>query len=140
MKTSVIEVHDMLSVLSVDGVEQRIGAVPGVESVTVNFAAASATVRYDETRLDIADIKSGVRQSGFEVAAADAAAKHPGHEGHGASSTPSPLPAPPAPAATTGAAGASTMPRDNAAPAKSPATVPAPTAQDDNAQRDKDKH
>ena len=38
MKTSVIEVHDMLSVLSVDGVEQRIGEVPGVESVTVNYA------------------------------------------------------------------------------------------------------
>ena len=50
MKTSVIEVHDMLSVLSVDGVEKRIGEVPGVESVTVNYAAGSATVRYDETR------------------------------------------------------------------------------------------
>ena len=32
MKTSVIEVHDMLSVLSVDEVEKRIGEVPGVES------------------------------------------------------------------------------------------------------------
>jgi copper chaperone CopZ len=50
MKTSVIEVRDMLSVLSVDEVEKRIGEVPGVESVTVNNAAGSATVRYDETR------------------------------------------------------------------------------------------
>jgi Cu2+-exporting ATPase len=50
MKTSVIEVHDMLSALSVDAVEKRIGKVPGVESVTVNHAARSATVRYDETR------------------------------------------------------------------------------------------
>ena len=66
MKTSVISVHDMLSVLSVVGVEKRIGEVPGVESVTVNFAAGSATVRYDETRLDVADIKSGVRQRGNE--------------------------------------------------------------------------
>ena len=66
MKTSNIEVHDMLSVLSVVGVEQRIGAVPGVESVTVNFAAGNATVRYDETRLDIADIRSAVRQNEFE--------------------------------------------------------------------------
>ena len=32
MKTSVIEVRDMLSVLSVLGVEERIGRVPGVES------------------------------------------------------------------------------------------------------------
>jgi Cu2+-exporting ATPase len=66
MKTSVIEVHDLLSVLSVDEVETRIGEVPGVESVTVNFAAASATVRYDETRLVAADIKSVVRQRGYE--------------------------------------------------------------------------
>ena len=68
MKTSVIEVHDMLSVLSVDGVEERIGKVPGVESVTVNYAAGSATVRYDETRLEIADIKSAVHQSGHQSA------------------------------------------------------------------------
>ncbi len=66
MKTSTIEVRDLLSVLSVLGVEKRIGLVPGVESVTVNFAAASATVRYDETRLKIADIKSDVRRRGYE--------------------------------------------------------------------------
>lgn len=36
MKTSVMDVRDMLSVLSVAGVEERIGEVPGVESVTVN--------------------------------------------------------------------------------------------------------
>ena len=70
MKTSVMEVHDMLSVLSVPGVENRIGKVPGVESVTVNHAAGSATVRYDETRLNIADIKSAVRQRGNEEDAA----------------------------------------------------------------------
>jgi Cu2+-exporting ATPase len=69
MKTSVIEVHEMLTVLSVDEVEKRIGEVPGVESVTVNFAAGSATVRYDETRLEIADVKSTVRQRGYEPAA-----------------------------------------------------------------------
>jgi len=66
MKTSVIGVHDMLSVWSVDGVEKRIGEVPGVESVTVNYAARNATVRYDETRLEVADIKSNVRQSAYE--------------------------------------------------------------------------
>ena len=68
MKTSVIEVRDMLSVLSVSGVETRIGEVPGVESVTVNFAAGNATVRYDETRLDVRDIKSDVRQRGYASA------------------------------------------------------------------------
>ena len=79
MKTSVIEVHDMLSVWSVQGVEKRIGEVPGVESVTVNYAAGNATVRYDETRLTVADIKSAVRQAAYEsVADPPAADKHAG--------------------------------------------------------------
>ena len=68
MKTSVIDVSDMLSVLSVQGVEARIGEVPGVESVTVNHAAATATVRFDETRLHVGDIKSDVRQRGCAAA------------------------------------------------------------------------
>ncbi|CAN5416390.1 heavy metal translocating P-type ATPase [soil metagenome] len=69
MKTSVIDVHDMLSVLSIDELEKRIGEVPGVASATVNFAAGNAAVRYDETRLEIGDIKSAVRQRGYESAA-----------------------------------------------------------------------
>ena len=69
MKTSVMEVHAMLSVLSVDEVERRIAEVAGVESVTVNFAAGNATVRYDETRLEVVDIKSAVRLRGHEPAA-----------------------------------------------------------------------
>jgi Cu2+-exporting ATPase len=83
MKTSVIEVHDMLAVLSVDGVEKRIGEVTGVESVTVNYAGKNATVRYDETRLNIADIKSAVRQHGYE-SATPAGSAGDGHEGHAA--------------------------------------------------------
>ena len=62
MKTSVIEVHDMLSVLTVDEVEKRICRVPGVESATVNYATGNVTVRYDETRLEVADIKVIVHQ------------------------------------------------------------------------------
>ena len=61
MKTSIINVHDMLSVWSVEEVEKHIGEVPGVESVTVNYAAGTATVRYDETRLAVGDIKSAFR-------------------------------------------------------------------------------
>ncbi len=68
MKTSVIEVHDMLSVFTVDEVEERIGGVPGVESATVNYAAGNATVRYDETRLEVADIKVMVHQRGHQPA------------------------------------------------------------------------
>ena len=64
MKTSVIEMRDMLSVLTVDEVEKRICEVPGVESATVNYAAGNATVRYDETLLEVADIKVLVHQRG----------------------------------------------------------------------------
>lgn len=117
MKTSVLEVHDMLSVLSVDGVEQRIGEVPGVESVTVNFAAGSATVRYDETRLEIADIKSAVRQSGYGPAAPAVPAGAEGHEGHPAQATPPATPAPGAPKPVPDAAPAAPA---SAAPASGP--------------------
>jgi Cu2+-exporting ATPase len=88
MKTSVIEVHDMLAVWNVDEAEKRIGEVPVVESVTVNFAAGSATVRYDETRLEVADIKSTVRQRGYESAAPAAEPAGDGHEGHAAPGAP----------------------------------------------------
>lgn len=134
MKTSVIEVHDMLSVLSVDEVEKRIGEVPGVESVTVNYAAGSATVRYDETRLEIADIKSAVRQRGYESAAPAGAAAGDGHEGHAAGAlTATPAAAAPKPAtvapATAGAAQQEKKAPDAVPPAPVAATPkPAPAA------------
>jgi Cu2+-exporting ATPase len=93
MKTSVIDVHDMLSVLSVDEVEKRIGEVPGVESVTVNCAAGTATARYDETRLDVADIKSAVRQRGYESPAPAVVSAGAGHEGQTAPVAPAAGPA-----------------------------------------------
>ncbi len=106
MKTSVMEVRDMLSVLSVDGVETRIGEVPGVESVTVNFAAGSATVRYDETRLVVADIKSAVRQRGYasDAPAADSAGH--GHTEPTTSNAPPESPPPTSPAQAPDAAAA----------------------------------
>ena len=138
MKTSVIEVHDMLSVLSVQGVEKRIGEVPGVESVTVNYAAGSATVRYDETRLQIADIKSAVRQSGYESDAPAAASAGDGHEGHTAPSAPPATPAPAAPSTTpkpfpVAPAAAPTA----AAPKSAPDAAPADDEQQDKAAPDK---
>ncbi len=117
MKTSTIEVHDMLSVFSVDEVEKRIGEIPGVESVTVNFAAGNATVRYDETRLDNADIKSAVRQRGFEPAAPPIGASGHDHEGPAAESAPAP-PATPTPAEEP-AATAGDDKQDKAVPDKS---------------------
>ena len=131
MKTSVIEVHDMLSVWSVDEVEKRIGDVPGVESVTVNFAAGNATARYDETRLEIADIKSAVRLHGNESGPVAATAGN-GHEGHTAPGASPEIPAPAAPKAapgapaTAGAASAEHAQQAKAAP--EPAAQPTPAA------------
>ena len=122
MKTSVMQVRDMLSVLSVPGVEKRIGEVPGVESVTVDHAAGSATVRYDETRLDIADIKSDVRQSGYEADASAAAPAGKGHESHAAPGAPPAIPATPAPAVPK--ASAAIPPTVGAAPPPTPKPSP----------------
>ena len=120
MKTSVIEVRDMLSVLSVQGVEDRIGEVPGVESATVNFSAGNATVRYDETRLDISDIKSAVRQHGYDEEAAPASPP-----GAADSKPAAPKPAKPAEAAEPVSAGADAS---GAKGAKPPAKAAQPAA------------
>lgn len=84
MKTSVIEVGDLLTASSPDEVGKRIGEVPGVESVSVDHAAESATVRYDETRIEVAGIKSWVQRSGRVAAAPPAASTGGDHEGHAA--------------------------------------------------------
>ena len=76
--SSVIEVGDMLTAWSPDEVRKRIGEVPGVESVSVDHAAESATVHYDETRIEVADIKSLVQRPGRDSAALAGM----GHEGH----------------------------------------------------------
>lgn len=133
MKTSNIEVHDMLSVLSVVGVEERIGKVPGVESVTVNFAAENATVRYDETRLDIHDIKAAVRQSGYQAEGESLTKKVSEHDAVSkqsaqTSSAAAPKPSPAAPTPTTAAPKTATGPAATAQPDKAePSTTPKPS-------------
>ncbi|MEO8338355.1 MAG: heavy-metal-associated domain-containing protein [Nitrospirota bacterium] len=136
MKTSVIEVHDMLSVWSVDEVEERIGKVPGVESATVNYAAGSATVRYDETRLEIADIKSTIRQNGYESAAPAATSA-----GAPPPATPSPA-APKVPPVASASAGAAPTTAPKSAPdsAASPATAAPKLAPDAAAAPAGDEH
>lgn len=118
MKTSEIEVRDMLSVLSVQGVESRIGEVPGVESVTVDYAGGSATVRYDETRLNVADIKSAVRQGEYERYAEDGDGDQGGAEPGPGSADPAHAEAKPDAKAAIppGAAAAAESPKDAASP------------------------
>jgi Cu2+-exporting ATPase len=65
MKTSVIEVGGLLSVLSARGVKKQLARLPGVERVEVNYAAGSATVVYDEKRVDLPTLKARVRECGY---------------------------------------------------------------------------
>jgi Cu2+-exporting ATPase len=136
MKTSVMEVHDMLSVLSVDEVEKRIGEVPGVESVTVNYAAGNATVRYDETRLEVADIKSAVCQKGHEPATPATPSVGDGHEGHAAPDAPPSTPVAAAPKPSPSAPSATPTPT-SAAPKSASDAAAAPAAPAGNEQQDK---
>ena len=132
MKTSAIEVHDMLSVLGVDEVEKRIGEVSGVQSVTVNFAAGNATVRYDETQLEATDIKSAVRQRGHHAATPAGAAPDEGHAGHAPPAAPSESPKSAAPTSASGAPAAEGSgdgaPPDKAAPLTTPDAPPTASA------------
>ena len=124
MKTSDIDVRDMLSVLSVQGVESRIGEVPGVESVTVNYAGGSATVRYDETRLSVGDIKSAVRQSEYERTAA-AGGEHEGGAGSGpGSGDPIPAEAKPGAKAAMPPGAPAEIPKDAGSPGVADPLVP----------------
>ena len=130
MKTSVIEVHDLLSVLTVDDVEKRIGGVPGVESATVNYAAGNATVRYDETRLEVADIKVMLHQRGHQPAGEsrpiDGSEQEPARK-------PDVVPTPKVASASTSKSEAA-MPKTSTVAA---AAVPAMTGPGGNGQEDK---
>jgi Cu2+-exporting ATPase len=141
MKTSVIEVPDMLSVLTVDEVEKRFGDVPGVESATANYAAGKITVRYDETLLKVADITVFVHQRGQqsedETPLKDENGKMSDHLSAAASAprrapvaaTP-PAPAGPkadsAPAVSPAATASTAMPKLTAPAAEGQADKPAP--------------
>jgi Cu2+-exporting ATPase len=65
MKSSVIEVDGMLSVLNAHGVEKQLAKLRGVERAEVNYVSGSATVVYDETVIDLNAIKSRVHKCGY---------------------------------------------------------------------------
>src|SRR6476660_4031626 len=65
MKTAVIEVGGLLSVLSAEGVRRQLQKVPGVHHAEVNYVAQTATVHYDEQRVTAEDIRNRVVECGY---------------------------------------------------------------------------
>ncbi len=68
MKTSVIDISGLFSVLSARGVEKQLAKLPGVHKAEVNYVAGSATVEYDETVVDLKTIKARVHECGYHCA------------------------------------------------------------------------
>ncbi|HSD41289.1 MAG TPA: heavy metal translocating P-type ATPase [Burkholderiales bacterium] len=65
MRTSVIEVDGLFSALCALGVEKRLRALAGVQRADVSYSSGSATVDYDETKIDLPAIKAQVRECGY---------------------------------------------------------------------------
>ena len=115
--------------------------MPGVASATVNYAAKSATVRYDETLLEIADIKVLVHQraqkSEGESPSEDVSEHKPAHkpavgptpEGASASASPPEPAVPKAATIESPAMAASTAPASEGQAGKpKPGAPPSPAA------------
>src|SRR3990172_12708474 len=64
MKTTVIQLEGIESVLSPAGVEKHMCTLPGIHKVETNFMTGTATVYHDES-VSLADIKRCVAECGY---------------------------------------------------------------------------
>ncbi|MDO8777205.1 MAG: heavy metal translocating P-type ATPase [Burkholderiaceae bacterium] len=65
MKTSTIEVGELVSTLSATGVQKQLSTLPGVHHADVNYVAGSATVHYDESKIALEAIRQRVIDCGY---------------------------------------------------------------------------
>jgi len=65
MKTSTVEVGELVSSLSALGVQRQVAALPGVHHVDVNYVAGSATVHYDEAKTSLQAIRQRIIDCGY---------------------------------------------------------------------------
>ncbi|MDO8249594.1 MAG: heavy metal translocating P-type ATPase [Rhodoferax sp.] len=65
MKSSTIEVGELVSTLSAAGVEKQLSMLRGVHHADVNYVAGSATVHYDESRITLEAIRQRVIDCGY---------------------------------------------------------------------------
>ncbi len=65
MKTSTIEVGELVSTLSAAGVHRQLSTLPGVHHADVNYVAGSATVYYDEAQVTVEALQQRVVECGY---------------------------------------------------------------------------
>ena len=65
MKTSTLEVGELVSTLSASGVSKQLSTLPGVHHADVNYVAGSATVHFDESQTTVARIRQRVIDCGY---------------------------------------------------------------------------
>jgi Cu2+-exporting ATPase len=65
VKTTTVDVTSFRTPLDPLVVEKRLRALPGVRTVSANFASASATVTYDEATTDVGALRDAVQDCGF---------------------------------------------------------------------------
>jgi len=65
VKTSTIEVAELVSTLSAVGVEHQLETLTGVHHADVNYVAGSATVHYDESKVTLEAIRKRVSDCGY---------------------------------------------------------------------------
>ena len=125
MKTSTIEIGELISTLSAAGVQRQLSTLPGVHHADVNYVAGSASVHYDEAQISLQAIRQRVIDCGYHCrgelvpahvcAPTDhkaAAGAHTGHSGHSAHSAPAAHAHPASHSSHGGAAKAGAAPQD----------------------------
>lgn len=64
MKSNVIDVRDLLSPLSAEGIEKQLAKLPGIKHVSVNRVSGNASLEYDEFVTDLDTIQAKIRECG----------------------------------------------------------------------------
>ncbi len=67
MREVSLKISDIDCAACVARLNDTLAAIPGVERAAVNFASGRAELRYDDSRLSIAEIAQAVRRAGYSV-------------------------------------------------------------------------
>lgn len=65
MKTTIIYITGMMSVLDALGVEKRLRLHPAIIRVEANFLSGTSTVEYDENQITLANLQELVTECGY---------------------------------------------------------------------------